>query len=64
MRNSFSATEKYRSFHILIIEHHDWLFPEESISRPLLKFLSEGNYDVVCRGNIMFCFNLDYIDRA
>jgi hypothetical protein len=58
-----SGVEQFDRFHILIIEHHDWLFPGEAISKPLLKYISAGNYDVVCNGNTMFCFNLELLEN-
>jgi FkbM family methyltransferase len=44
-------------FPLIIIELHDWLLPGTSNSRNFLSVISKRNFDIVYRGENMFCFN-------
>jgi FkbM family methyltransferase len=48
-------------FPLLIIELHDWLLPGTSNSRNFLRAVSTMNYDLVFRGENIFCFNNDLL---
>jgi FkbM family methyltransferase len=43
---------------LLIIELHDWKFPGQRSSLPLLRRISEGNFEVTQKGENFFCFNV------
>jgi FkbM family methyltransferase len=42
---------------VLIIELHDWILPGRAISRNFLRAISEHDFDLVTRGENVFCFN-------
>jgi FkbM family methyltransferase len=44
-------------FPLIIIELHDWLLPGTSNSKNFLSAISKRNFDIVYRGENMFCFN-------
>ena len=44
-------------FPLIVIELHDWLLPGTSNSKTFLSAISKRNFDVVYRGENMFCFN-------
>jgi len=50
-------------FPLIVIELHDWLLPGTSNSRNFLKAISKRNFDVVYRGENMFCFNNDLLSE-
>lgn len=45
------------AFALLIIETHDWMLPGTSNSRTLWRAIAEHEFDVVPRGEHVFCFN-------
>lgn len=51
-------------FPLIIIELHDWLLPGTSNSKHFLSALSKRNFDVVYRGENMFCFNNDLLSKC
>lgn len=51
-------------FALLIIELHDWMLPGTSNSRNFLRAISARRFDVVWRGENMFCFNNDLLGSA
>ena len=54
----FRANEGWvDQFPLIIIELHDWLLPGTSNSKTFLSVISKRNFDIVCRGENMFCFN-------
>jgi FkbM family methyltransferase len=42
---------------LLIIELHDWMLPGLGNSRNFLQAVSRCNFDFLCRGENVFCFN-------
>jgi FkbM family methyltransferase len=54
-------TSWVRLFPLLIIELHDWLFPGAATSRNFLRAISSLNFDIVFRGENVFCFNNDLL---
>ena len=54
-------TSWVRLFPLLIIELHDWLFPGIGTSRNFLRAISSLNFDIVFRGENVFCFNNDLL---
>lgn len=57
-----SNTEWVEKFPILIIEIHDWMLPGRSVSKNFFKKISEGNFDIVMRGQLIFAINNDLIN--
>ena len=54
----FSANDAWiDQFPLIIIELHDWLLPGTSNSKNFLSAISKRNFDIVYRGENMFCFN-------
>jgi FkbM family methyltransferase len=49
------------AFPLLIIELHDWRFPGTANSRNFLRVIASFNFDVVLRGENVFCFNNDLL---
>lgn len=45
------------SFPLLIIELHDWLLPFSGSSKNFIKAISNFDFDIVYRGENLFCFN-------
>jgi FkbM family methyltransferase len=54
-------TSWVRRFPLLIIELHDWLFPGIANSRNFLRAICSLNFDLVIRGENVFCFNNDLL---
>jgi FkbM family methyltransferase len=50
-------------FPLIIIELHDWLLPGTSNSKNFLSAISKRNFDIVYRGENMFCFNNDLLSK-
>ncbi len=59
-----SNTSWVEKIPLLIIEIHDWMLPGKSNSRNLFKALSGLNFDIVIKGENLFCFNNDLIVNA
>jgi FkbM family methyltransferase len=58
--NLFRANDAWiDQFPLIIIELHDWLLPGTSNSKHFLSAISKRNFDIVYRGENMFCFNND-----
>jgi FkbM family methyltransferase len=51
------GTAWMQRFALLVVEIHDWMRPGAAISRPLLRKLGEGHYDVMLSGEHLMCFN-------
>jgi FkbM family methyltransferase len=51
-------------FPLIIIEIHDWMFPGRSKSKNFLSAISKRNFDVIYRGENMFCFNNDLLSKS
>ncbi len=45
------------SFPLIVIELHDWMLPFQGTSRSFIKTLAAYDFDVVHRGENVFCFN-------
>jgi hypothetical protein len=45
------------SFPMLVIELHDWMLPFQGSSRSFFKAISAYDFDIVYRGENIFCFN-------
>lgn len=54
-------TDWLKAFALIIIELHDWMLPGEANSKNFFKFITEGNYDLIYRGELIFAFNNDLI---
>lgn len=50
-------TEWVDSFPLLIIELHDWMLPFSGSSRNFIQTISKFDFDIVYRGENIFCFN-------
>jgi FkbM family methyltransferase len=60
----FSANDAWiDQFPLIIIELHDWLLPGTSNSRNFLNAIGKRNFDVIYRGENMFCFNNDSLSQ-
>ena len=46
------------TFPMIVIELHDWMLPGARSSRSFLTWLSQGDFEVLQRGENLFCFNL------
>jgi FkbM family methyltransferase len=44
-------------FPLIIIELHDWMLPGTSNSKNFLSAISKRHFDIIYRGELMFCFN-------
>jgi FkbM family methyltransferase len=44
-------------FPVIIIELHDWLFPDRRTSRNFQLALNKYDFQLYCRGESLFCFN-------
>jgi len=53
-----------QAFPLLIIELHDWRYPGTANSRNFLRVIATFNFDVVLRGENVFCFNNDLLAAA
>lgn len=47
---------------LIIIELHDWMLPGKSNSKNFLAAVSERRFDVIYRGENLFCFNNDILE--
>lgn len=56
----FESAEWADRFFLVIVEIHDWMQFTKPTSRTLLRLLSEGNYSILTKENLIFAFNLDY----
>ncbi len=54
-------TDWVQHFPLIVLESHDWLFPGLARSRNFLRTISGMNFDVVFRGENVFCFNNDLL---
>ncbi len=62
--NLFSTSDAWiDQFPLVIIELHDWLLPGTSNSKNFLSAISKRNFDIICRGENMFCFNNDLLSK-
>jgi len=50
-----------RRFPLIVIELHDWMLPARRSSRPFLRWLATVDAEVCCRGENLFCFNLELL---
>ncbi len=50
-------------FPLIIIELHDWLLPGIGNSRNFLSTISKRNFDLIYRGENIFCFNNDLLSK-
>ena len=61
-RDLFRANDAWvDQFPLIIIELHDWLLPGTGNSRNFLRAISKRNFDIIYRGENMFCFNNDLL---
>jgi FkbM family methyltransferase len=56
-RDAFGADEWFSRVPIVIVELHDWMFPWEGSSAPLLSTLARNDVDVVISGENLIIFN-------
>lgn len=56
-------TEWLHEFPLVVIELHDWMFPFSGSSRTFLAALAAGEFDLVHRGENIFCFNRTILNR-
>lgn len=45
------------SFPLIVIELHDWMLPFQGTSRNFMKAIAAHDFDIVYRGENLFCFN-------
>jgi FkbM family methyltransferase len=57
-------TEWVDDFPLVVIELHDWLLPFQGTSHNFLKTLAAHDFEVVHRGENLFCFNSSFFPRA
>ena len=57
-------TEWVGDFPLVVIELHDWLLPFQGTSHNFLKTLAAHDFEVVHRGENLFCFNASFFPRA
>jgi FkbM family methyltransferase len=50
-------TDCLSKFPLIIIELHDWILPFSGSSRNFIKFIAQHDFDLVHRGENIFCFN-------
>jgi FkbM family methyltransferase len=50
-------TEWMSRFAMIVIELHDWMLPHQQTSQPFFRALSEHAFDVLWKGENLFCFN-------
>jgi FkbM family methyltransferase len=50
-------TDCLSKFPLIIIELHDWMLPFSGSSRNFIKFIAQHDFDLVHRGENIFCFN-------
>jgi FkbM family methyltransferase len=48
-------------FPLIVIELHDWMLPGTSNSKNFLGAIAKRNFDVIFRGENIFCFNNDLL---
>jgi FkbM family methyltransferase len=48
---------------MIIIELHDWMLPGERSSENFLKAISRHNFEIITRGENVFCFNLNILNQ-
>lgn len=61
----FSANDDWvDQFSLIIIELHDWMLPGTSNSKNFLSAVSKRNFDVIYRGENMFCFNNSLLSES
>ena len=51
-------------FPLIAIELHDWMLPFRGTSRNFLKVLGACEFEVIQRGETLFCFNASFFPRA
>jgi FkbM family methyltransferase len=49
------------TFPMIVIELHDWMLPGARSSRSFLTWLTQGDFEVLQRGENLFCFNLSIL---
>lgn len=50
-------TDWMNLFPLIVIELHDWMLPKKSVSRSFFREIAAREFDVVQRGENLFCFN-------
>jgi FkbM family methyltransferase len=58
-----SSTEWATRAGVLIVELHDWMLPWEAVSSPFLSLISQGDFDLVIRGENTVAFNRSILTR-
>ncbi len=56
-------TEWVDDFPLIVVELHDWLLPFQGSSRNFLKTIAAREFEVVHRGENLFCFNASFFPR-
>ena len=54
-------TEWVARFPVIIVELHDWMLPWQRNSRNFLKRIANLDFDIIWRGENMFCFNYNLL---
>jgi FkbM family methyltransferase len=61
-RDLFRANDAWiDQFPLIVIELHDWMLPGTSNSKNFLGAIAKRNFDVIFRGENIFCFNNDLL---
>jgi FkbM family methyltransferase len=47
-------------FAMTVIELHDWMLPGKGTSKPFIRAISNGNFELINRGENTFAFNINY----
>ena len=56
-------TDWIDEFPLIVIELHDWMFPFSGSSKPFLKSVAPREFDLMPRGENIFCFNRTILSR-
>jgi FkbM family methyltransferase len=48
-------------FAMTVIELHDWMLPGKGTSKPFIRAISNGDFELINRGENTFAFNINYL---
>jgi FkbM family methyltransferase len=64
-RELFRANDAWiDQFPLIVIELHDWMLPGTRNSKNFLGAIAKRNFDVISRGENVFCFNNDLLAKC
>ena len=56
----FQSSEWLELFFLVIVEIHDWMDVQNPKSRNFIRSLTNGNFSIITKSNIIFAMNLNY----